>query len=114
METDRLIVKAEHDRVERRHFARRIDEVSSNHNDKTIIIPFNPWRFQEEATLLRAFFFDVAKKLDASLTTRGEKLSSIASDYAEVLTIIPGYGTAATGFVKNWTRKRAEVDVNAL
>src|SRR5205823_2783237 len=79
-----------------------------------IIIPFNPWRFQEEAILLRAFFFDVAKKLDASLTTRGEKLSSIANEYADVLTVIPGYGNAATGFVKNWTRKRADVDVNAL
>lgn len=145
LEADRPIVKAEHDRFDRRHFARRIAEVISarddrsglvigihgpwgegktsvlnmileelREDDKTIIIPFNPWRFQEEATLLRAFFFDVAKKLDASLTTRGEKLSSIANDYADVLTVIPGYGTAAMGFVKTWTRKQAEIDVNAL
>lgn len=83
-------------------------------DDKTIIIPFNPWRFQEEAVLLRAFFFDVAKRLDASLSTRGEKLSSIANDYADVLSVIPGYGSAATGILKNWTRKRANVDVDAL
>ena len=88
------------------------EELSTD--DQTILISFNPWRFQEEPVLLRAFFFDIAKTIDSSLITRSETLGSIANDYADLLSVIPGYGGAAKGLLRGWAAKRTNIDVDAL
>ncbi len=82
--------------------------------DQVIVVPFNPWIFPEELQLLTGFFVDVARKFDASLHTRGEKLSSIANEYAEVLTAIPVAGNAATAIVKNLTARHSKADIEQL
>lgn len=144
MEADRPIQTLREDRFGRGPFARRIAQVVGTRDkaglvigihapwgdgktsvlnmiveelkkrDDVLVIPFNPWRFPEEAQLLRAFFVDVARKIDASLETRGEKLSSIANDYADVLSAIPVAGDAATKIFKTWTGKRSNIDIDNL
>lgn len=56
----------------------------------------------------------MARKFDASLRTRGEKLGSIANEYAEVLTVIPKAGNAVATIVKNLTAKYAKSDIDQL
>lgn len=82
--------------------------------EQVLVIPFNPWHFSEELQLLTGFFLDVARKFDASLHTRGERLSSIANEYAEVLTAIPVAGNAAAAVVKNLTARHSKADIEQL
>ena len=82
--------------------------------DQVLVIPFNPWYFTDDLQLLTGFFVDVARKFDASLRTRGEKLGSIANEYAEVLTVIPKAGNAVAAIVKNLTAKYAKSDIDQL
>src|SRR5207249_9922898 len=82
-------------------------------HEQVLVIRFNPLRFPEESLLLRAFFVDIARKIDASLHTRTERLSSIAEDYADLLSIVP-YAGKVSGFVKNLARKRSHVDIDDL
>ena len=82
--------------------------------DQVLVITFNPWHFPNELQLLTSFFLDVARKFDASLHTPGEKLGSIANEYAEVLTAIPVAGNAAVAIVKNLTARYSKSDVDQL
>ncbi len=83
-------------------------------HDHALVIPFNPWYFHEELQLLSGFFVEVAEKFDASLQTRGEKLGSIAHQYADLLTLIPKAGDALATIVRKQTAKYAKSDIDQL
>ena len=82
--------------------------------DQVLIIPFNPRYFTEDLQLLTGFFVDVVRKFDASLSTQGEKLGSIANEFVEVLTAIPKPGSAVAIIVKILTAKYAKPDFDQL
>ena len=79
-----------------------------------VTVQFNPWRFPDETQLLRKFFSTLATKFDASLETRGEKLSGWANKYADVLSPIPIGGNAASRLVKAFTDERSKADLEEL
>src|SRR3989442_1615672 len=64
-----------------------IEEKLETH-EHVLVIRFNPWRFPEESLLLRSFFLDVARKIDAALLTKKERLISFAEQYADVLSAV--------------------------
>ncbi len=81
---------------------------------QVLVIPFNPWYFHEELQLLSGFFVEVARRFDESLQTRGEKLGSIANQYADLLTLIPKAGEALATIVRKQTAKYAKCDIDQL
>lgn len=81
--------------------------------EQVLVIRFNPWRFPEESLLLRTFFVDIARKIDASLLTKSERLISFAEQYADLLSIVP-YAEKMSGPFKVFARKRSSVDIDAL
>jgi hypothetical protein len=84
-----------------------------NGNEEVVVIRFNPWRFAEESLLLRTFFFEIAERINSTLHTPIEKLSSIAHDYADVLSGVP-YVRGFGGLVKSITGKKSQIDVDEL
>jgi hypothetical protein len=82
-------------------------------NEEVLVIRFNPWRFAEESVLLRTFFADIARKIDSKLHTRSEELSSIANEYADVLSGVPYIGSLS-GLVKTIAGKKSTVDIDDL
>jgi len=57
--------------------------------DKVLVIRFNPWRFPEESLLLRSFFLEIGRRIDASLLTRKERISATLLNYADALSLVP-------------------------
>lgn len=67
---------------------------------ETVVIEFNPWRFNEESAMLAEFFRDLAASIRAKLTTKGEDIAgwiekagryaSVASDRFETLSKVAG------------------------
>jgi predicted KAP-like P-loop ATPase len=49
------------------------------HGRGIVCVSFNPWRYSGEDDLLKAFFLELATKLDDPLLNRGEKISAWAS-----------------------------------
>ena len=84
------------------------------HEERIIVVRFNPWRFQSESHLLKNFFEVLADRLGKSLTTRGEKVSKFFREYADVLTPISLLGVNAAETVKSLTNLRPEADLEKL
>ena len=63
--------------------AKELDEL-----EDVVVIRFNPWRFPDEATLLRSFFATLAKALGAKLTTGKEDLGKALSKYGKFLDVV--------------------------
>ena len=62
-------------------------------SENTISIKFNPWRYGEESSLLRQFFHQYATALDATLSTKSEKIGELIQKYGKFLDVdIPGVG----------------------
>ncbi len=76
-----------------------------------VVVRFNPWRFGDEATLIRSFFGALAAAVDAKLTTRGEDFARAASRYAGVLSV-GGFGVTLDA--EKAAEAFAEVDPDAL
>ena len=58
-------------------------------NLPTIVpVKFNPWRFGDEASLLRSFFKTLADALNKSLSTKAEKLGKWLEQYTSLLSPI--------------------------
>jgi len=58
-----------------------------------ICVKFNPWRYNDENSLLIQFFQKLAVTLDTDLKTKGEKIGSILKKYGKLLKIdIPFVG----------------------
>jgi KAP-like P-loop domain-containing protein len=89
-----------------------IEEKLGTH-EHVLVIRFNPWRFPEESLLLRSFFLDVARKIDAALLTKKERIISFAEQYADVLSAVPYAGKVTDSF-RVLTRKRSTIDIDAL
>ena len=65
-------------------------------NDAVVSIKFNPWHFEDEKHLIRAFFDTVAEALKATLKTKGEAIGEFLSKYGGVLSLASSnVGTAA-------------------
>jgi KAP family P-loop domain len=89
-----------------------VEELRSH--EGVLLVPFNPWRFPDENQLLQEFFSTLAQKFDASLKTKGEKLSDIADKYAAVLSPIPIAGRGLEGLIKGYARDRKNADLETL
>ncbi len=59
---------------------------------------FNPWRFTDEATLLRSFFDTVADGLKRSLTTGKERIGKVMREYGQLATVSVDYQEAKVSF----------------
>lgn len=71
-----------------------------------VCLPFNPWRFRDEAELLSQFFAEVAIAIDKSLSNANEKIGNLIKKYGEGIATIAensGYAGAkgALGFLAN-------------
>jgi len=55
--------------------------------DNIICVKFNPWRYNDENSLLIQFFNKLAKALDANLKTKKEKAGDLIKKYGKLLTI---------------------------
>jgi hypothetical protein len=47
-----------------------------------ITMDFNPWRFADEASMLRGFFHDIAKVIGTTLATKGEEVAKWCESWA--------------------------------
>lgn len=87
-----------------------IDEALAD-AEGVVVVPFNPWRFGDEATLIRSFFGALAAAVGERLTTKREEFAAAAASYAGALSL-GGFGVtldpqkAAEAF--------AEVDLEEL
>jgi len=68
-------------------------ETELNKNEQIIIIKFNPWRYNDENSLLLQFFQKLATSLKTNLKTKKEKAGELLRKYGKLLDIeIPGIG----------------------
>lgn len=84
------------------------------HEERIVVVRFNPWRFQSESYLLKNFFQVLADRLGKSMTTRGEKVSKFFRDYVDVLTPISLLGVDPSKPIKALTNIRPEADLEEL
>jgi predicted KAP-like P-loop ATPase len=52
---------------------------------RVVVVPFNPWFFQDQPQLIRSFFASVAEALRQSLETKGEKAARVVKEYGQLL-----------------------------
>lgn len=67
-----------------------------------VCLKFNPWRFGEEDEMLINFFYDLAKALDSSLDTKGEKIGTIVEKFLPSIAKVTGQeslGNALMAFI---------------
>jgi hypothetical protein len=72
-------------------------EEELSRNDHVLIVHFNPWRFGDEDTLLRGFFFQLGARLEHSLITRGEEIGILIRKYVRPLAGVIGGEAVAEG-----------------
>ncbi|WP_300667016.1 P-loop NTPase fold protein [Fluviicola sp.] len=63
----------------------KLIRVHLNSDENIIQLYFNPWRFDGEKELLLSFFFTLADSLDASITTKTEKIGGLLKEYSGFL-----------------------------
>jgi predicted KAP-like P-loop ATPase len=86
-----------------------------NQIDNIISIKFNPWRYNEENSLLEQFFQKLATSLDANLKTKGEKFGSLLSKYGGLLKVdIPILGVNLGDIAEAAGESMSEVDIETL
>ena len=89
-----------------------IEELDRHENIE--YLRFNPWRFPDEAQLLKHFFNILAEKIDASIITKGEKISGFIRKYADGLAPLSALGINAAEAVKAATGAIPEADIEEL
>ncbi len=83
--------------------------------DNIIAIKFNPWRYNDENSLLIQFFQKLAVALDANLKTTGEKIGSLFKKYGKLLKIdIPLIGVNIGDAVEGAGDILGDVDIENL
>ena len=60
--------------------------------ENVVAIRFNPWRFEDENTMLLNFFAELVKALDRSIETPGEKFGEAVTKYVKPLAGLIGKG----------------------
>jgi hypothetical protein len=81
--------------------------------DGVLVIRFNPWRFPEESLLLRSFFLEIGRRIDASLLTRKERISGTLLKYADALSLVP-HAEKMVGPFKIVLHSQSNVDLEDL
>lgn len=80
-----------------------------------IAIKFNPWRYNDENSLLIQFFQKLATVLDANIKTKKEKVGDILKKYGKLLNIdVPVIGGNIGGSIEGAGEILGEVDVETL
>jgi predicted KAP-like P-loop ATPase len=83
--------------------------------ENIICIKFNPWRYNDENSLLIQFFQKLAVSLDANLKTKGEKIGSLFKKYGKLLKIdIPIIGLNMGDAVEGAGDILDDVDIETL
>jgi predicted KAP-like P-loop ATPase len=67
--------------------------IASEINSESIQIKFNPWYFQEDKQLVKAFFETVASALGKKLAAKKDEILQVIEDYSDAV------GSVATKFV---------------
>ena len=83
--------------------------------NNVVVVPFNPWNFENEGQLIRAFFDTLADALKASLTTKGEEFGKFLGKYGGVLSLasIP-FGVDVGGAAASIGDKLSNVELEEL
>lgn len=90
-------------------------ETELKENENIIAIKFNPWRYNDENSLLIQFFQKLAVALDAKLNTKGEKIGSLFKKYGKLLKIdIPLIGVNIGDAVEGAGDIFGDVDIETL
>jgi predicted KAP-like P-loop ATPase len=90
-------------------------ETELKEKNNIIAIKFNPWRYNDENSLLIQFFQKLAVALDANLKTTGEKIGSLFKKYGKLLKIdIPLIGVNIGDAVEGAGDILADVDIETL
>jgi predicted KAP-like P-loop ATPase len=90
-------------------------ETELKEKENIIVIKFNPWRYNDENSLLIQFFQKLAVALDANLKTTGEKIGSLFKKYGKLLKIdIPLIGVNIGAAVEGAGDILADVDIETL
>jgi predicted KAP-like P-loop ATPase len=90
-------------------------ETELRNYEKIICVKFNPWRYNDEESLLIQFFQKLAFELDANLETRGEKIGSLFKKYGKLMKIdIPIIGVNIGDAVEGAGEILSDVDVESL
>lgn len=85
------------------------------HYDSVIVIPFNPWNFESEGQLIRAFFDTLSDAIGKSLTTRAEEIGKFLGKYGSVLSLasLP-FGVDAGAATTTIGEKLSNVELDEL
>jgi len=90
-------------------------ETELKENTNIICIKFNPWRYNDENTLLIQFFQKLAISVDANLKTKGEKIGLLFQKYGKLLKIdIPLISVNIGDAVEGAGDILADVDIETL
>jgi len=90
-------------------------EIELKEKKNIIAIKFNPWRYNDENSLLIQFFQKLAIALDANLKTTGEKIGSLFKKYGKLLKIdIPLIGVNVGDAVEGVGDILGDVDIETL
>lgn len=90
-------------------------ETELREKENIIAIKFNPWRYNDENSLLIQFFQKLAVALDAKLKTTGEKIGSLFKKYGKLLKIdIPLVGVNIGDAVEGAGDILGDVDIETL
>lgn len=84
-------------------------------HDNIIVIPFNPWNFESEGQLIRAFFDTLSDAIGKSLTTKAEDIAKFLGKYGSVLSLasLP-FGVDAGGAATTIGEKLSNVELDEL
>jgi hypothetical protein len=84
-------------------------------HDSVIVIPFNPWNFESEGQLIRAFFDTLSDAIGKSLTTKAEELGKFLGKYGGVLSLasLP-FGVDAGGAATTIGERLSNVELDEL
>src|SRR5690606_14960174 len=90
-------------------------ETELKEKENIIAIKFNPWRYNDENSLLIQFFQKLAVALDANLKTKGERIGSLFKKYGKLLKIdIPLIGVNIGDAVEGAGDILGDVDIETL
>lgn len=90
-------------------------ETELKEKEGIITIKFNPWRYNDENSLLIQFFQKLATVLDANIKTKKEKVGDVLKKYGKLLNIdIPVIGGNIGSSIEGAGEILGEVDVETL
>lgn len=68
-------------------------------NGHIVLHKFNPWRYGDEDSLLRSYFFGLADVIDGRIQKKGEKLAELLKQYSWVTASFDAVKISAFGLV---------------